>query len=215
MRRAKLDGQRFERLIVIGVHSVAESPCGTKRLKWLCRCDCGREHVVRGADLVNGLVRSCGCLKDDTARARLTTHGHTSGGKLSREYNAWHHAKRRCSDPAVKQFADYGGRGIRMCARWVESFEAFLADMGPCPKGKTIDRIDNDGNYEPGNCRWATRTEQNNNTRASRFVVWNGERMTVAEASRRAGIDKMHVYSRLKIGWALERALSEPVRRSK
>jgi hypothetical protein len=213
MRRAILDGKRFERLTVLRVHSVAKSPCGTKRLKWLCRCDCGNEHIVRGADLVNGLVRSCGCLKDELARARLTTHGHTGGGKVSKEYNAWHHAKRRCSDPSESQFCDYGGRGIRMCQRWADSFEAFLADMGPCQSGKSLDRIDVDGHYEPDNCRWATRLEQMNNMRTSRYVVLDGKRMTVAEASRLRGIRSYLVYGRLKSGWSIERALSEPVKK--
>lgn len=211
MRRAELVGKRFGRLVVRRLDSVAESPCGTKRLKWFCDCDCGRSHVVRGADLVNGLVRSCGCLKADLLREKLTTHGHTAG-KVSPEYTAWAHAKRRCSDPTEPYFRDYGGRGIRMCQEWADSFEAFLAHMGPRPKSKTLDRIDVNGHYEPGNCRWATRVEQNSNTRTNRRVVLNGETLTVAEASRRAGISASVVYGRLNLGWSLERALSEPVK---
>lgn len=213
MRRAELSGKRFGRLVVVAAHSVAESPCGTKRLKWLCRCDCGGEKVVRGADLTNGLVRSCGCLLSETTRARMTTHGQSRRGRTTPEYTSWAHAKKRCSNPDDAAFKDYGGRGIRMCEEWANSFEAFFRDMGPRPKGRSLDRIDVNGHYEPSNCRWATRREQHNNMRTSRYVVVGSERLTVAEASRRAGMAAYVVYSRLKLGWSIERALSDPVKK--
>lgn len=218
MRRADLQGRRFGRLVVEGVHSVAESPCGTKRLKWSCRCDCGRVHAVRGADLTNGVVRSCGCLLSETSRALRLRHGQggtAAGGKQSREYRSWAHAKKRCSNPAAKDWVNYGGRGIRMCQAWSDDFAVFFAHMGQCPRGKSLDRIDVNGHYEPGNCRWATAIEQASNTRASKFVIYNGERMTVAEASRRSGIPWWTVHHRIYRGWSIERALSEPVRKSK
>jgi hypothetical protein len=120
---------------------------------------------------------------------------------------SWASAKGRCTDPGNQAYANYAGRGITMCDRWANSFEAFLADMGRRPPGTSLDRIDNDGPYAPGNCRWATRQEQNSNQRTNRRVILRGESVTVAEASRRAGIASYLVYGRLNHGWTLERAL--------
>lgn len=134
---------------------------GSSRTTWLCECECGRTIVVITDSLKSGNTRSCGCLHAETREARTTTHG-MSGTKT---YDAWCSAKSRCSNPNNPKYADYGGRGISMCAEWFESFEAFLSDMGPAPNGLELDRIDNDGNYEPGNCRWTTRKVQMNNRR--------------------------------------------------
>lgn len=126
---------------------------------------------------------------------------------MTPEYQAWAAAKKRCGNPRDAGYHNYGGRGIWMCQAWVESFEVFWADMGPRPQGCSLDRIDANGNYEPGNCRWATRVQQANNTRASRRVVLDGESVTVAEASRIAGIDPSLVYGRLNNGWEIHEAL--------
>lgn len=116
----------------------------------------------------------------------------------SREYRAWEAAKRRCYVPGANRFKRYGGRGIVMCSKWRDSFEAFLADMGKCPKGSSIDRINNDGDYEPGNCRWATAREQGANTSRSVIVVLDGERMIQEEAARRLGISSSAIILRRK-----------------
>lgn len=126
---------------------------------WLCLCDCGRETVVRGSDLREGKTKSCGCLHDELASKRNFRHGHSKG---TRTYRSWMAMRDRCRYSNHKDYEHYGGRGIKVCERW-QSFENFLADMGERPVGLTLDRIDPNGNYEPGNCRWATWSEQREN----------------------------------------------------
>jgi hypothetical protein len=123
----------------------------------------------------------------------------------------WSEMKSRCHDPRHKQYKDYGGRGIGVCPRWM-TFANFLADMGPRPKGLLLDRIDNNGDYEPWNCRWATRQQQNSNRRNCIYVVINGERITLKEACRRLGLKYRPVHKRIKArGWTIDRALSVPI----
>lgn len=130
-------------------------------------------------------------------------------GKAAPEYAAWASMKSRCLNQSARNFADYGGRGIQVCDRWRDSFEAFLADMGTRPSTKhSIDRIDNDGNYEPGNCRWALPLAQCRNKRSNHLVEWQGQTMTVTEAAERAGANIVLVRSRIRRGWDIARALS-------
>lgn len=138
---------------------------------WLCLCDCGRLRVVALSSLLNGSSKSCGCLQKELLSRRRFKHGHSikpGVRNASREYETWLSMKARCYDRKTKSYKNYGGRGIRVCGRWLSSFENFLADMGTKPNGLTLERIDNDGNYEPSNCKWATRLEQNRNKRNSR-----------------------------------------------
>ncbi len=146
-------------------------------------------------------------------KARNYRHGHKPASGASPEYIVWTLMIARCTNPQSTSFPRYGGRGIRVCGQWLVSFETFIADMGPRPAGLSIERINNDGNYEPANCRWATRTEQANNRRSSRYLELNGERMTMADWSRRTGLGQTLIHSRLKKGWTVERALTEPRRK--
>jgi hypothetical protein len=153
-----ITGRRFARLLVIS-RSPRPNP-KSQKAQWICRCDCGTQLDVVGDNLRTGNTRSCGCLKKELSISRPFKHGQSH----TLAYRSWHGARSRCTDPEDPAYSYYGARGITFCARW-DKFENFLADMGDRPRGRSLDRIDNDGNYEPDNCRWATRAEQRKNTR--------------------------------------------------
>jgi hypothetical protein len=179
-----------------------------KYVKFVCRCDCGTERAVRVSRLLSGKSKSCGCYRDD----QLTIHGMTRGDRHAPEYAVWNAMIARCHRPNTRNFKDYGGRGITVCARW-HDFASFIGDMGPRPPGGMIERINNDGGYSPENCRWASRIEQASNTRRTRLLTLDGESRTLAEWSRLLGIHHSTVLARIKGGWSEERALSVPVRK--
>lgn len=173
------------------------NPPGRKRhVWWKCECTCGKHVVVSGHELASGDTESCGCKKDDAIRRVKFRHGHSR----SKTYYSWQAAKSRCDNENHFKYADYGGRGIKMCEEWANDFAIFLRDMGERPLGKTLDRIDNSRGYEPGNCRWATPLVQSLNKRADKSVLWNGGRFTIKEIARQVGVPRTSlnkVYLRL------------------
>jgi hypothetical protein len=185
MKRAwgeSLCGMVFGRLSV-----VAEAERKKDRRQWLCECACGTRKVIGHRALKSGMAASCGCLRKEVAAKRKTVHGYACRGKKSRLYKVWTGMLARCQIKSASGYENYGGRGIGVCERWHE-FENFLADMGEPASGMTIERNDNNGNYEPGNCRWATRKEQGKNKRNNRVIEHAGKSMTVTDWARHLGI---------------------------
>lgn len=199
---SKLDliGRRFHKLVVI-----APLPA-TIRTRWLTRCDCGAEKAVSTIHLTQGKIRSCGCINRERMRV-LGRANRKHGGGTSPEYRSYSMMRYRCLVPKAKSFPDYGGRGIKICQRWLDSFEAFRDDMGPRPPGTTLDRINNDGDYEPGNCRWATKPQQAQNTRATRHVTINGATKPLRDWIAGSRWERSTIYKRLKQGMSIEEAL--------
>jgi len=203
------EGQRFGRLLVLGYVGVGSYSSSL----WLCLCDCGKETFVTASCLQRSRgTKSCGCLQREwssrKAKARKT-HGMTG----SREYISYQAMLTRCENEKASDYKNYGGRGISVCKRWRDSFENFYSDMGTRPEGTSLDRIDNDGNYEPGNCRWSTRLQQGNNQRTNRFLDHDGRKMTVSQWSRETGIVAATIKTRLRKGWSIYDALTKPTRK--
>jgi hypothetical protein len=199
-----LAGRRFGRLLALGAAS-AGPVC------WHCVCDCGKECIVEARCLSQGATRSCGCLAAEHNRKNgLRSRKH--GRSLSSVYRVWHQMVRRCTNPRTHNWARYGGRGITVCERWKE-FSAFIADMGECPPGHSLERINNEGSYSPENCRWATPKEQSSNMRTNRRITAFGETLHVSEWSRRLGIRGTTIHGRLKTGLDGEAALTRPRKR--
>lgn len=168
--------------------------------------------TTRGNYLQMGDSKSCGCLHRERAGLLMLRHGDARRGRArATEYRVWAHMIGRCHTASDAAYADYGGRGISVCEQWRVSYEQFRADMGARPsKLHSIDRINNDGNYEPGNCRWATHTVQTNNSRRNHRLTHNGETRTIAEWARHLGVSAMLIAGRIYSGWTTERALSTP-----
>lgn len=163
MHKRDMKGMVFGRLTVLREN---ETRSREGQLVWICRCECGKTTAVKGRNLRTGNTRSCGCLgvENSIRQGRNNArHGHARAGEHSRTYNTWLCMRARCRRPTAPDYGRYGGAGVTVCDRWYDSFDTFLADMGERPRGKTLDRINNDKGYAPWNCRWATPKEQSEN----------------------------------------------------
>lgn len=200
-------GQKIGRWTVIDRDTSVDSP----KAYWICECECGKVKSILGKYLRNGESKSCGCLKEE----KLKTNSITHNMRHTRFYSIWANMKYRCSN---SNSINYGGRGIKVCDRWTD-FNNFYEDMYISyqkaikrDKNITIDRINNDGDYEPSNCRWASMKEQNNNKRNNRIYRYKDETLTIAEWSIKLDIPYHTLLNRLNRGWSIEKTLTTPVR---
>lgn len=213
---------KIDPLLVIGnkygrLEVLAYSGHEAHRHKYQCRCECGSIIVVERSSLLSGHTKSCGCLHNSVRWKNRVTHGGTirnADGKLHNpEYLAWVSMRARCRTETHSAYHNYGGRGITVCDAWANNFESFLQDVGRRPsKQHSLDRIDNDRGYEPGNVRWSTRTDQGNNRRTNVVLDYNGKAMTMSQWAEELGMSKNTLHCRLKSGMPLEEALTRPVR---
>lgn len=199
-----LEGRQFGNLTILGY--VGKTKHGNAQ--WLAKCECGKQITASSGHLLKSHTKSCGCLRIGPQ----IIHGESQGGKHSREYRAYRGAKRRCNNPNSKDFTNYGGRGIQF--RFT-SFEQFLAEIGRRPrKSYSLDRIDNNGHYEPGNVRWAAPKTQGRNQRTNRMITFQGQTRCLSEWSEMLGIHQSTMFKRLYYScWSVEKALTHPVRK--
>lgn len=204
-----LEGKRFGRLVA---SRFSQNKNG--HMFWECICDCGEVVYVSGAALERGNTKSCGCLRKEKARDRAIIVNQTvlkkHGEYKERLYKIWRGMKERCNNPRKDCYANYGGRGIAVCEEWGDDYLSFKkwAEENGYADGLTLERIDNSGNYEPKNCRWATRKEQANNTRRNHIIEHNGESGTIAEWAERVGVKANTIHGRIQKGYDAENALS-------
>lgn len=191
-----LTGRKFGRWTVLGRHIDSRKYC-----RWRCRCTCGVERVRLSQPLREGRSRSCGCL----SRKLHVIHGHAG----TRMYSAWQAMLQRCKNHNDHAYTNYGGRGITVTPRW-RIFQHFLDDIGEKPPGLTLGRIDNAKGYSPTNCRWETRLQQQQNMRSNRLLEFHGKRKPLSTWARERGLKYGTLQTRLRLGWSIDRALTEP-----
>jgi hypothetical protein len=194
----QLEGQKFGELTVVAL-SADRGPNGIRL--WVCSCSCGKTAAVRPGSLKSGRTKSCG-------HRRVTAGKRTHGAYKDKEYEVWNNMRQRCNNPKHPEYKNYGARGISVCVAW-SSFETFLADMGrrPFPKAH-LDRRNNDGNYEPTNCRWVTNKQNARNHRRNRVLTHNGESLAVSEWAERLGVYRGSILKRLRLGWSVADAVT-------
>jgi hypothetical protein len=203
-----LTGQKFGRLTV----QELSGRDNYRQIMWNCACDCGNTKRIKGSSLRSGATKSCGCYNREQSKKANITHGQLKDRSMSSVYSRWHGMIQRCSNPKCKAYKHYGGRGIKVCPRWLESFENFYEDMGDHPLGMSLDRKDNDGDYCKENCRWATQVEQRSNMRSNVWIDYKGETKTRTQWAHRLGMSVETLRGRLnRLGWSIERALTTPV----
>lgn len=213
----KYRGMKFNRLTIIGLEYVKEDYYGTTTAhwNWICRCDCGNIISVVPQLVRKGMTKSCGCLKRENTIRYNKKKKVKHGGRKDRLYHIWRGMKQRCYSETCKNYDQWGGRGISVCDEWKEDYGAFKdwALANGYSDDLSIDRIDVNGNYCPDNCRWATYEEQARNRRSNVFLEYDGKSMTIAEWAELYGISYNTLYRRIFYdGWAVERALTQPVK---
>jgi hypothetical protein len=204
-----ITGEKFGRLTAL---RRLGSKSGQSR--WECECECGTIKSYALYQIKSGKTQSCGCLQKELTIARSTIHGHSKREEMTDTYNIWCGIKARCFNENEPAYKNYGARGITMCDRWNDSYESFLEDMGERPSKKhSIDRIDNEKGYEPGNCKWATRAEQARNNRRNVWIEYNGQKKTLCDWADELNIKRATLcYRIVKAGWDVERAFTTPTK---
>lgn len=210
MRRVISPGDRYSRLTVMEEAEPYRPPGGQCHANWRCVCDCGQIKVIRQSDLRSRRTESCTCLLIEVLVARAP-HGYTRMGNHRSEHRIWCGMLTRCYNPKATGFCYYGGRGIRVCERW-HSFQNFIRDIGDRPSnGHSLDRINNAGNYEPGNCRWATRSQQRRNSTGNfHMVTVDGVTRCATDWALDAGLKPNTLFGRLRKGWDAKKAVTTP-----
>ncbi|RLA42161.1 MAG: hypothetical protein DRQ64_00265 [Gammaproteobacteria bacterium] len=200
------EGDQFGRLTVVRVGGSYAS----------CHCECGTEKEINKGSLRSGRTASCGCLNSELASERMAAQKTTHGMSRSSEYQVWGALVQRCTNPNNPNYPKYGGRGITVNPLWVESFEAFFQEIGARPSMQhSVDRIDNGQGYEPGNVRWATRSEQQRNTRRNRLLTLGDKTQCMSAWAEELGISRKTLHMRLSRGWSAERTLTQPLEAQK
>lgn len=194
--RIDLTSQRFGKLVVL-------SYAGGERSQWLCKCDCGKVIFVRSDHLRKQKTTSCGCKE-------FIVHGHKRTNQATKTYLAWCSMKKRCLNPNHRNYHRYGGRGVRICDRWIQSFQNFLDDMGEAPAGLSLDRINNNGHYCKENCRWATIEQQSENRRTTRLITFRGVTLPIVGWAKRLNCASVTIARRIKT-MSIEDALTTPI----
>ncbi|HEV3223934.1 MAG TPA: hypothetical protein VGZ90_13690 [Puia sp.] len=204
-----ITGVRFGKLIAISRQSKKIN--NRSRTFWTCKCDCGKIKIIDLDHLQSGHTKSCGC---ESSKHRLKYINITHGDSKSKEFKAWRAIKSRCSNKKLKCYPHYGGRGIKVSDNWINSYSTFLSDMGRAPTANhSIERIDNNGDYDPSNCKWATKKEQANNTRSNTFITYKGEILTMGQWAEKMGLSKSTLSNRINYyKWPIEKALTYPLR---
>lgn len=205
-----LSGKKFGRLTVLIKAGKTKSGNAT----WLCKCDCGKETTATGSELINGHTKSCGCYSRELTARRMAEILTTHGGSYTRLYSIWSGMKDRCRNINNHRYKHYGGKGVRVCEQWERDFESFRgwALKNGYDDQLSIDRIDNDGDYCPENCRWISNAEQQNNRSNNHFVDYKGRTLTIAQWEREMGFPKGFLQGRINAGWKIEDALTRPVK---
>jgi hypothetical protein len=204
-------GARFGRWTALELVEFRPFPCGKKHPFRVCQCDCGTVQWVNQYNLLSGKTESCGCLQAEITEKRSLKHGNARRKKTTRAYRIWNGMIKRCSNSKMPSYKNYGGRGITVCNRWLDSFENFLVDMGEPTADLTLDRLDNDGSYCKENCAWRTPIDQARNRRNTIRWTFNGLTLTLSEWAEKVGISQKSLDARYRRGWSIERILTSPL----